>query len=75
MVFWYILWSYGLFYGRMVYFMVVWFILWSFLYFMVIGIFCGLFVYFPTVLVYCTKKNLATLELFPKNKNVFVGCM
>jgi hypothetical protein len=45
---WYILCPFGLFYGNLVYFVVIWSILWPF------GIF------FP-VLVCCTKKNLATL--------------
>jgi hypothetical protein len=30
MVIWYILWSFGIFYGHLVYFMVIWYILWSF---------------------------------------------
>jgi hypothetical protein len=36
----YILWSFGIFYGRLVYFMVIWYILWSF------GIFYGHLVHF-----------------------------
>jgi hypothetical protein len=34
-VIWYILWSFGIFCGHLVYFVVIWYILWSF------GIFCG----------------------------------
>jgi hypothetical protein len=36
-VIWYILWSFGIFCGHLVYFVVIWYILWSF------GIFCGHF--------------------------------
>jgi hypothetical protein len=59
MVIWNILWSFGIFYGHLEYFMVIWNILWSF------GIFyCHLEMLrgiFSLVLVYCVKKNLATL--------------
>jgi hypothetical protein len=58
---WYILWTFGIFYGHLVYFMDIWYILWTFgifyghlVYFMDIwyilwtfGIFCGNVVYFP----------------------------
>jgi hypothetical protein len=47
MVIWNILWSFGIFYGHLVY-------LWSFGNVVIVGI-------FYTVLVYCGKKNLATL--------------
>jgi hypothetical protein len=50
-----ILWTFGLFYGHLVYFTVIWSILRSF------GIFYGYFVYF-SVLVCFTKKNLANLS-------------
>jgi hypothetical protein len=43
-----ILWSFGIFGGHLVYFVVIWNILWPF------------DIYFP-ILVYCAKKNLATL--------------
>jgi hypothetical protein len=46
---WYILWPFGLFYGHLVYFVVIWYIL-------------SLFGIFFEVLAYCTKKNLATLD-------------
>jgi hypothetical protein len=55
---WSILRPLQIFYGHLVYFVVIWYILWSF------GIF------FP-VLVSCTKKNLATLLLigfFERNR-------
>jgi hypothetical protein len=46
---WYILWQFGIFCGRLVYFVAIWYILWLF------GIF------FP-VLVHCTDENLAALQ-------------
>jgi hypothetical protein len=50
------LWSFGIFCGHLVYFVVIWYILWSF------GIFCGHLVYFfPLRYFVPTKKNLATL--------------
>jgi hypothetical protein len=41
--FWYILWSFSIFCGHLVYFVVIWYILWSF------GIFCGHLVYFVVI--------------------------
>jgi hypothetical protein len=59
---WYILWTFGTFYGHLVHFMDIWYILWTF------GTFYGHLVHFmviwyifPPVLVSRTKKNLATL--------------
>jgi hypothetical protein len=46
----------GIFYGRLVHFMVFCCILWTF------GLVCGNLVYIFPVLVFCTKKNLATLK-------------
>jgi hypothetical protein len=51
MAIWYILWQFHLFYGHLVYFVVISYILWPF----------GIFWYICPVLVCCTKKNLATL--------------
>jgi hypothetical protein len=45
--FWYILCSFGIFYGFLVYFMVIWYILWFF------GIFYGHLVYFMFFGMYC----------------------
>jgi hypothetical protein len=63
------LWLFGIFFGYLVYFVVIWYILWLF------GIFCGYSVYFVViwyilwllgiffpVLVGSIKKNLATLS-------------
>jgi hypothetical protein len=47
----------GIFYGMLVYFVVIWYSL------LLLGIFCGILVQFPTVLVCCGKKNLATLNM------------
>jgi hypothetical protein len=53
--------QFGIFYGYLVYFMVIWYIMWLF------GIFYGHLVYYVviwsifSVLVCCSKKNLATL--------------
>jgi hypothetical protein len=55
MVIWYILRSFGIFYGHLVYFKGVWYILWPF------GIVYGHLVYFSG-LVWCTNKDLATLN-------------
>jgi hypothetical protein len=44
----------GIFYGHLVYFVVLWKSLWLF------GIFCSHWVYF-SALVFCAKKDLATL--------------
>jgi hypothetical protein len=55
MAVWYILWPFGIFCGRSVYFVAVRYILWPF------GIFYGYLVHFFHVLVCCNKKNLATL--------------
>jgi hypothetical protein len=44
---WYILWTFGLFYGHLVYFMVIWYILWTFgIISWLFGIFCGKLVKF-----------------------------
>jgi hypothetical protein len=40
---WYILWTFGIFYGPLVYFMDLWYILWTF------GIFYGPLVYFTAI--------------------------
>jgi hypothetical protein len=45
---WPILWTFGLFYGHLIYLMAIWYISWWF------GIFFS-------ISVYCTKRNLATL--------------
>jgi hypothetical protein len=58
MVIWYILRSFGIFYGHLVYFTVIWYILRSF------GIFYG-------HLVYSVKKNLATLASTDAHKDGF----
>jgi hypothetical protein len=50
---WYILWPFGIFYGKLIYKMAFWYILWLF------GIL------FP-VLFFCSNKNLATLLLRPR---------
>jgi hypothetical protein len=55
-VFWYILWSFGIFCGLLVYFVVFWYILWSFGIHMLWS-----FGIFFLILICCTKKNLATL--------------
>jgi hypothetical protein len=55
---WYIIWSIGLFYGYMVYFVANVYIL-------------GLFVMFFPALVYCNKRNLATLVQQEKNSQFF----
>jgi hypothetical protein len=53
---WYILWTYGLFYGHWKYFVAIWYISWS------VGI-------FSPVLVCCSTKNLATLIIIrPKGR-------
>jgi hypothetical protein len=54
--FFYILWTFGIYYGHLVYFMV--YMLWSFDVFY--GIFCVHLVYFSRFGMF-TKKNLATL--------------
>jgi hypothetical protein len=69
---WYILWSFGIFCGHLVYFVVIWYILWSFgifcghlVYFVVtwyilwsLGIFCGHLVYFPRFGIYIVPRKI-----------------
>jgi hypothetical protein len=43
---WYMLWSFGIFCGHLVYFVVIWYILWSFV------AFCGHLVYFVVIMVH-----------------------
>jgi hypothetical protein len=47
---WYILWSFGLFYGHCKYFMNIWYILWSF------GVFYGHLVYFSPFWYFVQRK-------------------
>jgi hypothetical protein len=60
---------FGIFYGHLVYFEIIWYTLWSFWYI------------FP-VLVFCTNKNLATqqpspitMKLFSKKWLIFFFCL
>jgi hypothetical protein len=59
MLIWFILWSFGIFYGHLVYFMVIWYILWSF------GIFYGHLVY----LCYGNLVSFSRLSLLYKEKS------
>jgi hypothetical protein len=74
MVIWYILWPFGIFYGRLVHFMAFWYILWPFgtfygdlVYlwpfeiFMAIGYNLWLFGMLFSAMLYLNKKYLATL--------------
>jgi hypothetical protein len=55
-VIWYILWSFGIYCGHLVYFVVIWYILWSF------GIFCGHLAHIFQF--YLTKKTVAKFKFF-----------
>jgi hypothetical protein len=62
---WYTLWTFGILYGHLVYFMDMWYILWTF------GIFCGNFVHFKHIgMLYHEKAGNPVVNYFKQGYQI-----